>query len=123
VISYGTNQIREKPIHAERDAISSLKQRKKKKLKKVNILVIKASKTGIYGNSKPCYHCIMDMKNYTETFGYKIDNVYYTNCEGNIENKKLKTLLIEKQFHFSSYYKYLNDKNNEAKSMPLFDRQ
>jgi len=109
VISYGINKFNTRPqersIHAERDAILGLRHRKSQKLKKVNLLVIKTSKTGHLGNSKPCYHCLQDMIKFAPARGYKIHHVFYTDTEGMIVKKKLSKMLAEGNFHFSSYYK------------------
>lgn len=107
VLSYGMNQYRNKSksIHAENAALTKLKNRTSKKKKKVNILVIKTSKTGILGNSKPCYYCMLDLKNYSPIKGYKINNVYYSDTNGEIIKKKLSHMFSEGNYHFSSYYK------------------
>jgi len=114
VISYGINKfsirVNERSIHAERDAIAGLRLRNSKKLKKVNLLVIKTSKTGYLGNSKPCYHCLQDMKNLAPMRGYKIQNIYYSNEKGIIIKRKLSKML-EGDFHFSSFYKNIMKMN------------
>lgn len=95
-------------VHAEHDAITRLPVRKSRKLKRINILVIKTSKTGKLGNSKPCYNCIMHMLNLAPKYGYKINYVYYSNDNGDIEKIKLSELYSRGDFHYSAYYKFKN---------------
>lgn len=102
---YSNNAKIIKTIHAEKKAILGLKNRNTKKLKKVNLLVIKTSKTHKLGNSKPCYHCLMDMKNLCPQKGYKINNIYYSDENGIIIEKKLSNMIREGNYHYSSYYK------------------
>jgi len=98
-------------IHAEHDAINKLPIIKnKKKLKKINILIIKTSPTGLLGNSKPCYHCIQKMLHLLPKRGYKMDDVYYTDKEGMIQKIKFNKLVHEKDVHISSYYRHSNFK-------------
>ena len=108
-LSIGMNRYtnHKKSTHAENSAISRLKYRETNKKKKVDILVIKTSKSGRIGNSKPCYHCLMDLKRLSPERGYRINNVYYSNSDGIIVKKKLSHLILEGNFHFSSYYRNL----------------
>lgn len=102
-------------IHAEHDAINKLPIIRNKKLKKVSILIIKTSNTGVLGNSKPCYHCIQKMKNMMPKKGYRMDNVYYTDEHSKIVKKKFSALIEEKDVHLSSYYRHTKSKTHNKK--------
>lgn len=110
---YGANCIRShndknrNTVHAEEAAINKLPPRpKNKKPLKVDLLVIKTSKTGSkFGNSKPCVRCLEAMKKATKK-GYKIVNVYYTcDSDGKIEKHKLSQLITSEKKHVSKYWK------------------
>ena len=103
--------------HAERDAISKLPFRKSKKCKKINILVIRTTKIGTLSNSKPCYHCIMDMINITPKYGYKINNVYYSTDDGSITKTKLSELYKSGDYHYSSFHRVSKMCNNNKKEL------
>lgn len=96
-LSYGQNYLLPKnstynSVHAEHDAILNLPVNEKKHAKKVDILVIRASKTGKLGMSKPCCHCIHSMTDLALEKGYHITNVYYSTNEGTIVKEKLKNI-------------------------------
>ena len=110
VITYGMNSYKNqekdgKTIHAECDAIRKLPSRKNKSIKKINMLVIRTTKTGKLSMSKPCYNCIMNMMRDAPKKGYKIEWIYYSDEEGNVVKEKLVNL-NKGDFHFSSYYKF-----------------
>ena len=110
ILSYGINQMGDSRglipgIHAEQDAIAKLVPlKRKKRLKVVNILVVRLSSKNNLQSSKPCSNCIEIMKNVPIKKGYKIQNVYYSNNEGNIVKQSLTNLDNEEK-HFSRYYK------------------
>ena len=79
-----------------------------KKLKKVDILVIRANKSGSIGTSKPCYHCILAMNISLPKKGYVVNDVYYSDRDGNIVATRLASLLQEENPHLSTYYKQRN---------------
>ena len=64
-------------LHAEVLATKKLPyiHNNKKRKKKVNLLVIKVTKSGKLANSKPCFHCI---KYLNKMSSYQICNVYYS---------------------------------------------
>ena len=106
--SYKNQEKSGKTIHAEHDAISKLPNRNKKSLKKINILVIRTTKTGKLSSSKPCYNCIMDMLHIPPKRGYRINWVYYSNEDESISRIKLSELYNSGDYHYSAYYKYRN---------------
>lgn len=111
VISYGENYFKPHPVlettvHAEHDAIINLPIRPRNlHPKKVDILIIRTSKTGCLGMSKPCAHCIMKMSDLAPKRGYKINKVYYTTEDGYVTCDKLDKLIEDPDMHISKYYK------------------
>ncbi len=96
-------------IHAEHNALTKLKPlRIKKKLETINILVIRLSKTNRIQSSKPCDNCIKMMNIIPEKKGYKIQNIYYSDNDGNIIKTTLNNLKNEEP-HYSRYYRKLNE--------------
>ena len=110
ILSYGVNQIgntkgQNPGIHAECDAILKLRPLKnKKKLQSINLVVIRLSSKNKIQSSKPCNNCIETMKILPQKKGYKIENIYYSNEEGNIIKTNLNKLDLEEK-HYSKYYK------------------
>lgn len=113
ILSYGVNKMGDSDgitpgIHAEYDAITKLiPLRKRKKLETVNLLVIRLSGKNKMQSSKPCSNCIDIMKTLPEKKGYKIQNIYYSDADGNIVKTTLNNLDIEEK-HISKYYKHKN---------------
>ena len=83
---------------------------KKHHYKKVDIVVIRTSKTGIIGMSKPCIHCIVKMHTLAPQKGYRINKVYYTNECGVLVDTSLNKLLTEDTHHMSGFYRNTNCK-------------
>jgi len=110
ILSFGVNQMADsdgiKPgIHAEQDAINKLQPLKcKKKLEPINLLVIRLSSKNKLQSSKPCINCINMMNSVPIKKGYKINNIYYSDGEGNIVKSSLQILENEDK-HYSRYYK------------------
>lgn len=55
---------------------------------KIDIFVIRITKTGVVGNSRPCRNCI----NRLSKLSYKINHVYYTTNEGDIVRERFKDM-------------------------------
>jgi hypothetical protein len=110
ILSFGMNQMGDtdgkKPgIHAEHDALNKLQPLKcKRRLVSINILVIRLSMKNTLQSSKPCNNCIETMKKLPTKKGYKIQNIYYSDNEGNIIKTSLQNLENEEK-HYSSYYR------------------
>lgn len=117
ILSYGVNQMGDNEgifpgIHAECDAISKLIPLKpKKKLENINILVIRLSTKNKIQSSKPCSNCIDKMIKLPPKKGYKIQNIYYSDCFGDIVRTTLNTLEKEER-HYSRFYKNKNKINS-----------
>jgi len=107
VISYGQNRFNFKggSIHAEADAINNLQTNKRRNLISVDILVIKVRRDGKLSNSSPCVHCLKHIVDIPSTKGYKVNKVYFSNNQGEIECHKLADLVNSEQLHISSYYR------------------
>jgi hypothetical protein len=110
ILSFGVNQMGDsdgkKPgIHAEYDALTKLMPiRRKKKLESINLLVVRLSTKNKIQSSKPCFNCIETMKKFPPKIGYKIDNVYYSDSNGDITKTNLK-ILDEEEKHYSHYFR------------------
>lgn len=100
--NYNKNQ---STIHAEISVFNKLKTIESKKCKKINILILKVSNTGLISNSKPCLKCIEAMTMLPITKGYMIRNVFYSDNNGNIIKNTLYNLVNDENKHLSRYYK------------------
>lgn len=108
----GTNSFnslinRKQSTHAEIDAYNKLKnnfnlKKKKyiKKLKVINLLVIRVNNSGGYCESQPCIHCIQFLKVNILLKGYKLKYIYYSTKDGIIVKKKF-TYLLDNTNHIS----------------------
>jgi hypothetical protein len=115
VLCYGQNKFTSKgtSIHAEEDVINKLKPKKRSNLISVDMLVIKVKRDGTLSNSLPCVHCLRTIADMPVVKGYKINKVYYSNDNGDIECQKLHDLINSNNLHVSSYYR--NTKYNMNK--------
>ena len=110
ILSYGVNTMGDSKglqpgIHAEHDAIRKLiPLRRNKKLVNINILVIRLSGKNKLQSSKPCINCINMMKTLPIKLGYKIQNIYYSNENGEIIKTSLASLDNEDK-HYSRFYR------------------
>lgn len=70
--------------HAEHHVINKF-LRLKNKPKLIDLVVVRLSKTGKLGQSKPCFHCLLRIN----SSGLKIKNIYYSLSDGTIKCEKL----------------------------------
>ena len=107
-INYYDRTIGSRPIHAERDAIRKLPilNNKSKKKKKINILILKVSKSKQIRMSKPCVNCLYNIINLPPKKGYVIKNIYYSTNEGDIIKTTPKKMIECNDFHFSKFSKW-----------------
>ncbi len=70
---------------------------------KMDLLVIRLSKTGILSNSRPCYHCIKQLE---QVRFVSIKNVYYSDSAGNIVCQKFDDLVMSPTQFISSGYRH-----------------
>lgn len=106
------------PRHAEHDAIEKLIKRNRKRRKyliNVDIIVIRFNKNNKLTSSKPCVHCIHRMLTMPEKYGYKINNIYYSDENGNIIKTKINELIKDDKLHMSKYFR------NRGYNNPLED--
>ena len=110
ILSFGVNQMGDSNgitpgVHAEQDALDKLiPLRKKKKKDSINLLVIRWSTKNKLQSSKPCSNCIETMKTLPQKKVYKIENIYYSDEEGNIIKTTLNKLDSEEK-HYSKYFR------------------
>lgn len=71
-------------IHAEADMIKKI-GRKRNIPKAIDIIVVRCSKTGNIGESRPCYHCILAMSRSR----LNIKNIYYSTNDGTMAKEEL----------------------------------
>jgi hypothetical protein len=96
VLSFGENDEKK---HAEIHAIEKLDHQKIKK--SVNLLVVRLSKSGELGESRPCYHCLQSLKKTK----IKIKYVYFSTESKIITREKFKNMLCVNIFYVSSGHK------------------
>lgn len=98
-------------IHAEHHAILNLPPLPKKHhLKKIDMIVIRTSKTGLLGMSKPCINCVFKMYTMPKEKGYRICNVIYSDNNGGFVSTTLEKLLHDSEVYMSSFYRNNNFK-------------
>lgn len=98
----GINSSMNGTCHAEITSCKKLsKMTSKLKMKSLDLYVLKVSKSGKLGISKPCYHCIKYLKKYTSLIGCNLRYVYYSNSNGNIIKERFVELLDSEQVHIS----------------------
>jgi len=112
---FGINQPGDKSgikpgIHAEQDAILNLPniRCRNKKPVPIQILVIRVSIYGKIQSSRPCFHCIQNMKKIPPKKGYTIRHVYYSDENGEIQCETLEQLNTGNP-HISRYYKRVSE--------------
>lgn len=91
-------------IHAEKAAILNLPLNTNK-IKKVDLIVLRISHCGTIGNSKCCFKCVHHLDTLPLRYGYRINNIYYSNCDRKITATSLKNLLEDPKPHVSIYYR------------------
>jgi cytidine deaminase len=98
VLSYGSNYYlpqTDKTVHAEHDVIDKLPYfTRQRKLREVNILVIRVTKNNKLSMSRPCKACILLMQKFPIHKGYTIKNVFYSDDKGCIIKIKLSKLAL-----------------------------
>lgn len=76
----------EESLHAEQAALLNLDWNK---LQGCSMLIVRVSKTGVFGNCRPCPMC-SKIINHVD-----IKTVYYTNEQGEIVSVKAKNLMLD----------------------------
>ncbi len=106
--------------HAEMDVLRKLYKTTQaptgnKRIEKFDVLVIRISKTGKLGASRPCFHCINSMVN---TSIVKIQNVYYSTNDGKIIKEKLDNMLDSDLTIVSTGWRVRTNKRKKNNSSP-----
>ena len=84
-----------------------------KKHTKYDLYVIKVSRTGVnIGMSKLCEKCVIAVNTIPQKMGYNINNIIYSNRNGEFITTTPKKLLESNDHHISKYYI-----NNNYKSL------
>jgi len=95
-------------VHAEDCALSKLPPlQRHKRLKKVDLLVIRTSRSGLFGNSKPCLHCLQQLWRELPQRGYTLGKVQYSVSDEEFEECTLSELLFKDSIHVSGFYREL----------------
>lgn len=90
-----------KSVHAEGNALKKF-LRMRNAPRKIDILVIRFSKSGKLGMSRPCRNCLMRLTYASRKFGFCIKNIYYSNAQGTISVEKFPTMLESDLTYVSS---------------------
>lgn len=102
-VAYGINGAVPKEggssTHAEELALQkAIANPRIKKHKTYDLLVVRFSKAGILGSSRPCMHCILRMM----LSDIKIHTVYYSTDTGEIREEKLTSMLSSDMTYVST---------------------
>lgn len=80
--------------HAEITALERLERlNSRNRIETYDIVVIRVSRTGTMGTSRPCFHCIRSMMKHPRI---RVRNVYYSTNTGAIVREKLSEMLETK---------------------------
>jgi hypothetical protein len=92
--------------HAEIDALLKLKDifstGKRRRPIKMDLLVVRISKTGKLNNACPCYHC---MRQLIQATFVNIKHLYYSTCDGSIVCRKFFDMVVSPPMFISSGYR------------------
>ena len=91
--------------HAEIDALQKLRSefiRGKRRPFKMDLMVVRLSKTGKINNAEPCHHCMQQLKRASYV---NIKNVYYSTENNGIVCKKFDDMIRSPTFFISSGYR------------------
>jgi len=80
--------------------VNRLPSRNPKRLKTINLMVVRVALDGSLRNSKPCLECVKYMVR-ARTKGYHINRIYYSTDQGKIVSMKLQDLLCDPFPHHS----------------------
>ena len=98
-------------IHAEINSITKYyKNTNLSKLKPKTILVVlKITKTGVIGMSKPCFHCRIFLNNNFDNLN--LNKIYYSNKDI-LEQLYINELMDKESQHLSAGFKHCSRKSN-----------
>lgn len=78
---------------------------RKRRLKRVDLLVIRTSRAGFLGSSKPCAHCLSLLQRGLPERGYCLETVYYSDEQGSIVGRPFRELVVDDPPHVSRFYR------------------
>lgn len=101
-------------IHAEIDSyrklVSTLSPHKSRGLK-VDLCVMRFSKTGVIGSSRPCINCLLFLaRSKLITIRY----VYYSTEEGKVAREKFSHMIQSKETHISRGFRKNKQRNKKS---------
>jgi hypothetical protein len=70
-----------------------------------DLIIVRLSKTGIVGESRPCWHCLKELGRMEKCLGIKIHRVFYSHVEDGgyyIARESFKAMIHSKNTHISS---------------------
>ena len=103
-------------VHAESSAIARLPtQPRRRRLLPVDMLVIRTSRSGLLGPSRPCLHCVVTMCRTLPERGYSLNRVHYSDEKRGINTIKLRDL-AQTSLHVSKYHVLRRAKKLESGS-------
>lgn len=101
-------------IHAEEHAIKKLPHAPPRKKKtSIDMLVIRTTRNGHLGISRPCLRCTILLYTELPSKGYDLRNIYYTLSDGSITKTTITDLVLYQKEtpHITQYYRNRNMKN------------
>ena len=91
-------------IHAEHDALMKLLKYKNRP-NVLDLIVVRYSKTGKLGASRPCYNCIKKLEYCVKKYNINIHSIYYSTQEGYIIKEQLKNMLESETTYISGGFR------------------
>ena len=90
-------------MHAEHDAmVKFLKINKSHRPSKIDILVVRMTKCGVLGNSRPCKNCIKRLIAHSMKYNIQIKRIYYSTEDGTIEYENFQNMLNSEKTYVST---------------------
>lgn len=86
--------------HAEINCLRNFRKIKDKP-DRLDMVVIRLSKSGKLGESRPCYHCLKSLAK----SGYNIRYVYYSTSDQKIKREKFTDMINKPNTHISSGFR------------------
>ena len=96
-------------VHADDDGLTKLNKINKYRrfissTDWIDIVVLRISKTGVLGNSRPCRDCLLRMSKCS----FNIHTVYYSTSQGTIESEKFQYMMNSTKTKFSSGSRHIS---------------
>jgi cytidine deaminase len=91
-------------VHAEHAAIMKLLKYKNRP-QNLDLLVIRFSKRGKLGASRPCYHCLKRLENIVEKHNVNICSIFYSTENGDIDEESLQNMRFSHKTYKSAGFR------------------